>query len=215
MTGCRLAFRIGNLVGRGLDAPARQEKTSYVARAAALRLMQQSGRGRPSLLLLCLLLRSSWLTVEGGRQIGAAGLLHRRGGRAALAVSVSVAVGVPQRERVAARRPLLHLPDVALCSRAIACRPTQPSDRRAARVLSLLLGEGASPLPQAGSLVRTNALARDWLVNPPGLRMRSRARENGARPLAGPRRACSVVTWGRVAPRSQGHHVPPVGASQR
>jgi hypothetical protein len=47
------------------------------------------------LLLLCLLLRSSWLTVEGGRQIGAAGVLDRRGGRAALAVSVSVAVGVP------------------------------------------------------------------------------------------------------------------------
>ena len=32
------------------------------------------------LLLLCLLLRSSWLTVEGGRQIGAAGVLYRRGG---------------------------------------------------------------------------------------------------------------------------------------
>jgi hypothetical protein len=47
------------------------------------------------LLLLCLLLRSSWLTVEGGRQIGAAGVLDRRGGRAALAVSVNVAVGVP------------------------------------------------------------------------------------------------------------------------
>jgi hypothetical protein len=29
-------------------------------------------------LLLCLLLRSSRLTVEGGRQIGAAGVLHRR-----------------------------------------------------------------------------------------------------------------------------------------
>jgi hypothetical protein len=47
------------------------------------------------LLLLCLLLRSSLLTVEGGRQIGAAGVLHRRGGRAAVAVSVGVAVGVP------------------------------------------------------------------------------------------------------------------------
>ncbi len=33
------------------------------------------------LLLLCLLFRSSWLTVEGGRQVGAAGVLHRRGGR--------------------------------------------------------------------------------------------------------------------------------------
>jgi hypothetical protein len=37
----------------------------------------------PRLLLLCLLLRSSWLTVEGGRQTRAAGVLHRRGGRAA------------------------------------------------------------------------------------------------------------------------------------
>jgi hypothetical protein len=33
--------------------------------------------------------------VEGGRQIGAAGVLYRRGGGAAVAVSVSVAVGVP------------------------------------------------------------------------------------------------------------------------
>ena len=47
------------------------------------------------LLLVCLLFRSSWLTVEGGSQIGAAGVLHRRGGRAAVAVSVGVAVGVP------------------------------------------------------------------------------------------------------------------------
>ena len=47
------------------------------------------------LLLLCLLLRSSWLAAGGGRQVGAAGVLHRRGGRAALAVPVSVAVRVP------------------------------------------------------------------------------------------------------------------------
>ena len=48
------------------------------------------------LLVLCLLLRGSWLTVEVGGQIGVAGVLHRRGGRAALAVSVGVAVGVPE-----------------------------------------------------------------------------------------------------------------------
>jgi hypothetical protein len=48
------------------------------------------------LLLLCLLFRSSWLTVEGDRQVGASRLLHRRGGRAAAAVSVRVAVGVPK-----------------------------------------------------------------------------------------------------------------------
>jgi hypothetical protein len=44
---------------------------------------------------MCLLLRSSRLTVEGGRQVGAARLLHRRGGRAAAAASVSMALGVP------------------------------------------------------------------------------------------------------------------------
>ena len=48
------------------------------------------------LLLLCLLLRSSWLTVEGDRQIGAARVLRRPGGRAVVAVSVDVAVGVPK-----------------------------------------------------------------------------------------------------------------------
>ena len=37
--------------------------------------------------------------MGGGRQIGGAGVLHRRVGRAILAVSVSVAVGVPIRER--------------------------------------------------------------------------------------------------------------------
>jgi hypothetical protein len=50
------------------------------------------------LLLLCLLLRSSWLTVEGAREIGAAGVLHRRGGRAAVAVPTGVAGGVPQQQ---------------------------------------------------------------------------------------------------------------------
>ena len=58
------------------------------------------------LLLLCLLLRSSWLTVEAGGEISAAGVLHRRGGRAALAVSVGVAGGVPLQERPAWRRVL-------------------------------------------------------------------------------------------------------------
>jgi hypothetical protein len=52
------------------------------------------------LLLLCLLFRSSWLTVEG-RPVtsSAAGVLHRRGGRAAVAVRVGVAPGVPERNR--------------------------------------------------------------------------------------------------------------------
>jgi hypothetical protein len=60
-----------------LDGPS----TPFAAvRAAAARL-----------LLLCLLLRSSWLTVEAGRQIGPAGVLHRRGGRAAVAAVAGVA----------------------------------------------------------------------------------------------------------------------------
>ena len=43
----------------------------------------------PARLLLSWLATQEFvLTVEGGRQIGAAGLLHRRGGRAAVAVSV-------------------------------------------------------------------------------------------------------------------------------
>jgi hypothetical protein len=56
-------------------------------------------RAMPARLLLCLLLRSSWLTLEGGREVSAAGVLLRRGGRAAVAVSVGVAVGVPFRQR--------------------------------------------------------------------------------------------------------------------
>ena len=54
------------------------------------------------LLLLCLLFRSSWLTVEGDRHVGLAGVLHRRGGRAAVAVRVGVAGGVPNQHRESA-----------------------------------------------------------------------------------------------------------------
>ena len=64
------------------------------------------------LLLLCLLFRSSWLAVEGDRHVGAAGVLHRRGGRAAVAVSVGVAVGVPNQQsrvRGSRQRRLLHV----------------------------------------------------------------------------------------------------------
>ena len=68
------------------------------------------------LLLLCLLLRSSWLTVEGGRQVGAAGVLHRRGGRAAVAVSVGVAGGVPLQPRAVRCAALLYFWDASLRS---------------------------------------------------------------------------------------------------
>jgi hypothetical protein len=50
------------------------------------------------LLLLCLLVKRSWLTVEGGRQVGAARVLHRQSGRVAVALSVGVARGVPERK---------------------------------------------------------------------------------------------------------------------
>jgi hypothetical protein len=59
------------------------------------------------LLLSCLLLRSSWLTVEGDRHFGAAGVLRRRGGRAAVAVRVGVAGRVPERKGYSARSGLL------------------------------------------------------------------------------------------------------------
>ena len=54
------------------------------------------------LLLLCLLFRGSWPTVEGNRHVGAARVLHRQGGRAAVAVSVGVAGGVLNQQ---SRRP--------------------------------------------------------------------------------------------------------------
>ena len=51
------------------------------------------------LLLLCLLSRRSWLTVEGDRQASDVRVLHRRGGRAAVASPVGVAGGVPIQKR--------------------------------------------------------------------------------------------------------------------
>ena len=68
------------------------------------------------LLLLCLLLRSSWLTVEGERQVSAARVLHRQGGRAAVAVSVGVAGGVPEQQRRTVGYGRSRLSQVAQCS---------------------------------------------------------------------------------------------------
>jgi hypothetical protein len=59
------------------------------------------------LLLSCLLFRSSWLTMEGDRHFGAAAVLRRRGGRAAVAVRVGVAGRVPERKGYSARSGLL------------------------------------------------------------------------------------------------------------
>ena len=79
------------------------------------------------LLLLCLLLRSSWLAAEGGRQVGAARVLHRRGGGAGVAVSVGVAGGVPLQQRAVPRAALLHFADAPVCDPASACRRLQAS----------------------------------------------------------------------------------------
>jgi hypothetical protein len=68
------------------------------------------------LLLLCVLFRSSWLAAESRRQVGAAGVLHRRGGRGAVAVSVGVAGGVPLQPRVVRCAALLYFWDASLRS---------------------------------------------------------------------------------------------------
>jgi hypothetical protein len=95
--------------------PARGSRPAFVlARAPGPRRRgwlcpKAAVRAMPArLLLLCLLFRSSWLTVEGDRHVGAAGVLHRRDGRAAVAVRVGVADGVPNQERSSARAALLH-----------------------------------------------------------------------------------------------------------
>ena len=58
--------------------------------------------------------------VEGDRHVGPAGVLHRRGGRAAVAVSVSVAVGVPEQQcelvRLLPSRPRQLARSSALCT---------------------------------------------------------------------------------------------------
>jgi hypothetical protein len=48
-------------------------------------------------------------------------------------------------------------------------------------------------------------------VNPRGYKGRAGHAKTG---LAGPGTACSVFSWGRVAPRWQGRYEPPVGALQ-
>ena len=81
--------------------PARLTERCRLTPVAAVRAMPAR------LLLLCLLFRGPWPTVEGDRHVGAAGVLHRRGGRAAVAVRVGVAAGVPERNRYSARSGLL------------------------------------------------------------------------------------------------------------
>ena len=96
-------FRIRRLGGLGAT-PALESSHAGVRRRRGSGCPKSAVRAVPSrLLLLCLLFRSSWLAAEGGRQVGAARVLHRRGGGSALAVSVGVAVGVPKEQRPRAR----------------------------------------------------------------------------------------------------------------
>ena len=96
-TACSIAALHRQLSGRSFSRPVAGLR--QLAHVAASRL-NRSDAGAPRLLLSCLLSRSSWLTVECDRQVGAAGVLDRRGGRAAVAVSVGMAVGVPIAELV-------------------------------------------------------------------------------------------------------------------
>ena len=86
-----------------LTGPA-EECTAGIRAVADALMSDRSSLAMPARLpLLCLLLRSSWLTLEGERHVGAARVLHRWGGRAVEGVSVGVAVGVPIAE-LASRR---------------------------------------------------------------------------------------------------------------
>ena len=78
--------------------PEQRARRDSLCPEAALRAVP----GR--LLLLCLLRRTSWLTVDGDRNVDAAGVLHRRGGRAAVAGSVDVAGCVRKQRRWRVRR---------------------------------------------------------------------------------------------------------------
>jgi hypothetical protein len=54
--------------------------------------------------------------MDGDRHVGAAGVLHRRGGRAAAAVRVGVAGGVPMQPRAVRCAALLYFWDASLRS---------------------------------------------------------------------------------------------------
>jgi hypothetical protein len=84
------------------------------------------------LLLLCLLLSTSWLTV-GRHQVGAVGVLHRRGGRAGVAESVGAAPGVLARN---SRSLVARLPS----SRVDAVVSRRPRDGSSSSGAAQILG---------------------------------------------------------------------------
>jgi hypothetical protein len=96
---CLLRAAHSKAVGAGSKIPVRpamQDSPVEIADSAGTAALRSDGavRAMPGWRLLGLLFRSSLLTVEGDRQVGAANALHRRGGRLAVAVSVGVAGGV-------------------------------------------------------------------------------------------------------------------------
>ena len=94
-------------------------------------------------------------------------------------------------------KSLLISPDGRECERAGAhqCFPCEGEARRSAQQVEF-----------------TAASRGGWLVNPRASNCRG---EHAKRGLARPGTACSVVSWGRVAPRWQGRYEPPVGALPR
>ena len=113
--GAKQQLPPGNCIRRRRVAPVRRRGRRRVDAPRRGRCCPEAAvRAVPArLLLLCLLLRSSWLTVEGDRRVGAAGVLHRRGGRVVVAVSVGVAGGVPDRQCRPTRSGLSRVLQVA------------------------------------------------------------------------------------------------------
>ena len=120
---------------------------------------------------MCLLLRSSWLTVEGGRH-GAAGVPHRRGGRAALAGSVSVGWWRSTRN---SRRLVARLPSSRVDA-VVSRRQRDGSSSSAAGASGTVVGSGA-PRFGCGSAVAGADPESSRCRNPLAERQRDQADE--------------------------------------
>ncbi len=128
-----------------------------------------SPSGAERLLLLCLLLRSSWLTVEGDRHGGADRVLHRQGGRAVVAVSVGMPGCVPNEQSRRLGSGQQRLLDLARCSRLIGRSESAPFRAMRQR------GPGATPGGCLGS--RVMGLTLSGHRQPKRMRCRPRAVE--------------------------------------
>ena len=158
------------------------------------------------LLLLCLLLRSSWLTVEGRRH-GAARVLHRRGRRAALAVSVSVGW---RRSNSNSRRLVATLPSSRVDA-VVSRRRRDASSSSAATANLALIGGDAADLdaeaassPPTGTAPAAAFWRTDSLTTTPGPHcpVYSEGALRIALLLQGAKREAGQSTHGQSAPRS-------------